>query len=152
MISTLLFVWALDRVEAVRQDKNVTAKAIVFAFINMAEKYKDGDEKLIWWMAIAEVESGYKLDALNKTSHAYGPMQIMPLHMRGLNKHNHIAVIQRGVEVFEDWVDLREGNMTQALMYYNGGYRGHASSQAMSYAKKVRAVHLDMLKQLEESK
>jgi soluble lytic murein transglycosylase-like protein len=103
-------------------------------------------------MGIAQVESGFRRDAVNPSSGAAGLMQVMPLHFArwgwtrptsidqatrtgvgGWGWSDPLQNIRAGATILAEQLSWRGGDMDAAL----AGYGGHVSTDPAPYLAKV---------------
>ncbi len=150
MFSQAVLMAALQYVTAHQSDAARLKDASVKVVVTQLASLSANKHQLALAIAIAEVESGFDVWARNKTSRAYGLMQVLPRYFKKNEKNDFNAVVL-GMELMKDALKRRD-NIEAAMAYYNGGWRGEKSTAAKVYSKKVTTKYKTVLALLEAVK
>lgn len=129
------------RVELDRPDAAPPKPTRDAAWLLTSTLYKEikTEREMLLFVALAEVESKFYLMAENKRSKAFGPLQVMPMHMKG-HEDEVVWSIKAGVKVYRDFYRQFKHHLT-ALAHYNGGYRNAKRQECRDYAHRVMNLY-----------
>lgn len=109
-------------------------------FLDAAKKYNVDPR---WLKAIAAGESSWDQNAVSKAG-AKGLMQVMPGNFQpGENPFDPRDNIMAGARVFSWAMQSANGDLDEALRYYNGGVR-RGSAENMAYPGRIREKYAAM--------
>jgi len=118
----------------------IKSNEIAHYVVEVANEYEDIDYSVI--IAIIEVESRFKPEALNRRSKAVGLMQIMPFwgkhfNLKSIEELFKIQTnIESGVKILKFFLDEQNGNMKEALYRYVGGCKKY-SNKVLELTKQI---------------
>lgn len=142
MVSELILISAMNYIQAT--NGAVSAKE-ASTLVTAISNHVSDEQDFFYFLAMAEVESRFDINAVNKTSGAYGALQVMPMHFKG-KKPSPIVAIQKGIEQYYYWkkgcsISWGRNDIYCAARYYNGGYKAHRTKQTLTYATKIDKLY-----------